>query len=306
MRAVRLHAYGGIENVTIDQITIPKPGPGEVLVRVKAASSNPCDWKLRSGWAKDILPLTLPTTLGGDLAGIVEAVGTGVGQFREGDEVFAMVGLTSAQAEYCVVRDTHLAHKPSNLDFVSAAAIPLAALTAWQALFDVGQVDAGQRVLIHAGAGGVGSFAIQFAKHAGATVVATASSRNHGYLRDLGANECIDYVNCDVFSVVRDADLAMDLLGGDVGIRSQQCLKPTGRVVAVAEPPPTSDDAKDKEILGVFVQPSGEQLRAIAALADAGKFHINIAKTFPLCEATAAHHFVEQGKTRGKVVITMD
>src|SRR5712664_3383657 len=192
MKAIRIHSYGGPEVLAQVEMQRPAPGANEVLIKVHAAAVNPLDWKMRAGHMKDFLPLTLPATLGSDVSGTVEEVGPGAARFKRGDEVYASLGLEGGgYAEYAVAKEAIVAEKPSTLDHVQAAAVPVAGLTAWQALFEVAQLRAGQKVLIHAAAGGVGNFAVQFAKERGAYV--TASSRNHAFLHGLGADKVVDY-----------------------------------------------------------------------------------------------------------------
>ena len=210
MKAIRIHQYGGPEVLAQVEMQRPAPGANEVLIKVHAASVNPVDWKMRAGYMKDFLPLSLPATLGSDVSGTVEGVGPGAARFKRGDEVYASLGLEGGgYAEYAVAKETIIAGKPSTLDHVHAAAVPVAGLTAWQALFEVAQLRAGQKVLIHGAAGGVGNFAVQFAKERGAYVIGTASSRNHAFLHELGADKAVDYQQTRFEDVVRDADVVL-------------------------------------------------------------------------------------------------
>jgi NADPH:quinone reductase-like Zn-dependent oxidoreductase len=195
----------------------PAPAAGEVLIKIRAAAVNPADWKIRAGYAKDFLKYKLPFIPGWDASGVIEEVGAGAARLKKGDEVYTRPDITrdGSYAEYIIVRESEVALKPKSLDHVHAAAIPLAALTAWQALFDAGGLTAGQRVLIHAAAGGVGSFAVQLARWKGAHVIGTASARNQQFLRELGADETIDYNAGRFEDVVRDVDVVLDAMGGE-------------------------------------------------------------------------------------------
>ncbi len=306
IKAIRLQAYGGPETLKLDEIEAPTPGPGQVLVKVEAASVNPLDWKIRQGFMQSFMPLDLPAVLGCDLAGTVEALGEGVDGFKVGDAVYALRGRSGAYAQKAVVDVAKLALKPASASFTQAAAMPVAALTAWQALFDLGELKAGERVLIHAGAGGVGGFAIQFAHNQGAYVITTASAANEAYVRGLGADEVIDHRATAFETAVSDIDLVIDLIGGDTQERSWGVLKPGGRMVSAAGAP---DPARAAAIGGVgrriTVEDRGDQLAQIAQLYDDGKVTVTIAQTYPLAEAAAAQESVKGGRTRGKIVLTV-
>src|ERR1700722_10362031 len=238
MKAIRIHQYGGTEVLAHVEMQRPAPGANEVLIKVKAASVNPVDWKIRDGHMKDFLPLTLPATLGSDVSGTVEEIGTGAARFKRGDEVYASLGLEGGgYAEYAVAKEAIVAEKPSTLDHVQAASVPVAGLTAWQALFEVAQLRAGQKVLIHGAAGGVGNFAVQFAKGKGAYVIGTASSRNQAFLGELGVNKVVDYQKTRFEDVVRNVDVVLDTMGGDTQERSFQTLKKGGILVSIVQPP---------------------------------------------------------------------
>src|SRR5437879_4577200 len=230
MKAIRIHNYGGPEVLQYEDAPRPKPQAGEVLIRVHAAGVNPIDWKIREGHVKDFWSHKLPLILGWDLSGAVEAVGPGpapAGRFKKGDEVYSVSDISrdGAYAEYVVVRESELSLKPKSLHHVRAAAVPLAALTAWQSLFDTAQLQPGQRVLIHAGSGGVGHFAVQLAKWKGGHVFGTASTKNQELLRELGVDEPIDYTKQKFEDVARDVDLVLDLIGGETQERSWSVLK---------------------------------------------------------------------------------
>ncbi len=308
----------------------PEPGPGELLVRVRAASVNPVDYKIRDGGVKVLLPYTFPLVLGNDLAGDVEAVGPGVTRFAVGDAVYSRLDKDriGALAEYALVRESAAAKKPATLDYEQVASLPLVGLTAWQVLVDIANLQAGQKVLIHAGSGGVGTFAIQLAKHLGAHVATTASQKNHTLVSSLGADQAIDYKTTRFEDALRDQDVVFDTQGGDTVARSFAVVKPGGIVVTVGGRP----DAKFAKAWGlsfplvwllgflnrrvdrlamekqarfeyVFMKASGAQLEQIAALVDQGIIKPVLDKTFPFEEAADAVAFVESGRAVGKVVV---
>jgi NADPH:quinone reductase-like Zn-dependent oxidoreductase len=306
MKASRIHGYGGSEVIHYEDVERPSAGAGAVLVRVRAAGVNPADWKIRDGFAKAMFETKFPAILGGDIAGVVEAAGEGVTDWKAGDDIFAMIGLMGGYAEYVVTNPAFLARKPRNLSFEEAAAIPLAALTAWAALFDAAGLAAGQRVLIHAAAGGVGSFAVQLAHHKGAYVIGTASAGNSNYLRSIGANETIDYRTTKFEDVARDIDVVLDLMGGDTQKRSLSVLKPGGILVTTTSPPDQEMAAAAKARAAlVRVKPDGKILAEIGALAETGALKPEIAAVFPLADAATALEKSKAGHTRGKIVLTM-
>ena len=306
MKAVAMHAYGGPEVLKYEDAARPDPATGEVLVRVHAAAVNPVDWKVRAGHLRGFLNYSLPLIPGWDLSGVVEAPGAGVTDWKQGDAVYARPDLrrNGAYAEYIAVRASELGHKPRSIDHVQASAIPLACLTAWQALFDAGGLKAGQRVLIHAAAGGVGTFAVQLAKWKGAHVVGTASERNHAFLRELGADEVIDYTKTNFEEVVRDVDVVLDTLAGQTRDRSWNVLKKDGILVSILGQP-SPDDAAQHGVraAGVFVEPNQAQLGEIAKLVDSGKLRPIIETVLPLAQAARAHEMNQTLHTRGKIVL---
>jgi NADPH:quinone reductase-like Zn-dependent oxidoreductase len=306
MKAVRMHSYGGPEVLVYEEVPRPSPGTGEVLIRVHAAGINPVDWKIREGYLKQMREYTLPLIPGWDVSGVVEALGVGVIELEQGEEVFSRPDISrdGAYAEYIVVREAEVTPKPMSIGHVQAAAIPLAALTAWQSLFDAARLSRGQRVLIHAAAGGVGSFAVQLANWKGAHVIASASARNHDFLRQLGAAETIDYQTVRFEDVAKDVDVVYDTMGGDTQQRSWKVLKKGGILVSIVSPP-------SKELAAahgvraeyVFVQPNAQQLAEIARLVDFGKIKPVVETVLPLAEARQAQELNKKGHTRGKIVL---
>jgi NADPH:quinone reductase-like Zn-dependent oxidoreductase len=305
MRAIRIAGYGGPDKLTLDTIPVPKPGPGEVLVQVSAASVNPIDWKLREGFAKSWWPLDLPAVLGRDIAGTVVAVGSGAGSWKCGDAVVASLSSSGqgGYAEFVPIGTGDLATKPANLTWREAAAYPLVALTAWQAVVQSGKVKQGERVLVHGGAGGVGAMAVQIAKLQGAHVITTASARNHDYVKSIGADEAIDYKATAFEDVVKDADVVIDTVGGDTLKRSPKVLKRGGRLVSIAgRLPPEECAAVQITCASERLSGSGT-LETISGLFAQGRLRINIDAAFPLAKAAEAQELNRAGHTRGKIVL---
>ena len=310
MRAISQDVLGGPEVLKAVELERPEPRTNEVLVRVRAAGVNPTDWKHRATGGFLGEP---PFVLGWDVSGVVEAVGMGVARFQPGDEVFGMLSYPfghGSHAEYVTGPARWFAHKPASVDHVQAGALPLVSLTAWQALVEYGNVRPGQRVLIHAAAGGVGHVAAQIAKARGAYVIGTASAGKHDFLRAIGVDEPIDYRETDFAEVVKDVDLVLDTIGGDTSTRSLRVLRPGGLVVSII--PVGSDDfPEEAERLGVralrmLVDASHSGMAAIAELVEAGKLRPTIAGTFPLADAAEAHRLGGTGRTTGKLVLTVD
>jgi NADPH:quinone reductase-like Zn-dependent oxidoreductase len=309
MKAVRIHTYGGPEVLIYEDAPRPTPARGEVLVRVHAAGVNPVDWKVREGYAKDRLHHKLPLIVGWDVAGVAEAVGRGVKQFKVGDEVFSRPDSSrdGAYAEYIVIKESELAFKPKSIDFVQAAAIPLACVTAWQAIFDTAQLTAGQKILIHAAAGGVGSYAVQLAKWKGAHVIGTASASSHDLLHQLGADETIDYQNQRFEDLVHGADVVLDTIGGDTQARSWNVLRKGGILVSVINPPSEKEAAAHGvRAKFIFMHPDAAELTQIAELVDAGKLKPVVDTVFPLADAHLAHERSQSGHTHGKIVLKVE
>lgn len=311
MRAIAQDTLGGPEVLHEVRRPVPQPGASEILVRVRATGLNPTDWKHRS--TPGLMLPTPPFVLGWDVAGEVVATGPGVTLFTPGDVVFGMLPYPhghGAAAEYVTGPARAFARKPDNLDVVQAGAVPLAALTAWQALVDTANVQAGQRVLIHAAAGGVGHFAVQIAKARGAFVIGTASAANHDIVRELGADEVIDYRTTDFTTAVRDVDVVVDPLGPDSALRSLRTLRPGGLLVSLRMFDTAQLDAT-AEKLGVracfmLVEADRAGMVAIAELVAAGLLRPVVAGAFPLAEAAKAHALGDTGRTVGKLVLTID
>jgi NADPH:quinone reductase-like Zn-dependent oxidoreductase len=306
MKAIRIHNYGGPEVLHYEDAPRPEPQAGEVLVRVHAAGVNPIDWKVREGHVKDFWSHKFPLILGWDLSGVVEELGRGVSRFKIGDEVYSVPdpNRDGAYAEYIVVRESELALKPKLLHHIPAATVPLAALTVWQSLFDTAQLQPGQRVLIHAGSGGVGHLAVQLAKWKGAYVFATASTKNKDLLRKLSVDEPIDYTQQRFEDVARNIDVVLDTIGGETQERSWSVLKKGGNLVSLVQPP-SEEKAKELGVRAVFVgvQANGEQLAEIAKIIDSGKLAPVIDRILPLSEAGRAHELSQSGHVRGKIVL---
>jgi len=333
MRALVLSGYGGPEHTALADVPQPSPRVGEILVRVHAAGLNPVDFKTRAGNLKVIRNYPLPIVMGNELSGVVEAVGPGVKRFARNDRVFARVDKDNlgAFAEFAVVHEDHAARMPVSLDFPAAAAVPLAALTALQALRDELHLSAGQRVFIPGGAGGVGTFAIQLAKHFGAHVATTASPRGEALVKRLGADVVIDYTRERFEDKLSDYDCAFDLVGGDTLARVWSVLKPGSRVVSIAGMPEPVTAHKDlgrgsglaalfwvvslKTRLSaarhgcsyryLFMHPSGADLAYLASLIDAKQLEVVVDRVFPFAEAKAALAYLETGHAKGKVVLAL-
>lgn len=310
MKAITFARYGGSDVLELAEIDTPEPGPGEVRIAVAAAGVNPLDWKIRAGYLAEFMPLTFPFVPGNDVAGTVDAVGEGVTAFSVGDAVFAMTEMHrgGAVAEHVTVAADLAAPLPSGADLTAAAAVPLAALTAWQALVTHGAVQPGERVLAHAGAGGVGSFAIQIAKARGAWVAATASAGNAELLRRLGADAALDYAaGAPADLLDGPVDLVLDALGGPSRDASWAALKPGGRLVSLAQPPVGEEEAATHGVRAssLFVSPSGADLREIAALMEAGSVTPLVDTVLPMTDVAAAHDKSMDGHARGKIVIAI-
>ncbi len=309
MRAISQDRLGGPDVLHEVARPVPEPGPTEVLVRVHAAGVNPVDAKTRANGGF----LTPPCVLGWDVSGVVEEVGFGVTLFAPGDEVIGMPRFpheAGAYAQYVVAPSRHFVHKPAALDHPHGAALPLVGLTAWQSLVETADVRPGRRVLVHAGAGGVGHVAVQIAKARGAHVIATAGAAKHDFVRSLGADEVVDYTAVDFADVVRDVDVAFDTVGEDIGARSVPTVKPGGIVVTILG---RSRDTLDAAAAGtgvrtaaVLCEPDRHGLLALADLVERGALRTELDTVLPLEQAAKAHELLETGRTRGKIVLTVD
>ena len=301
-----MHSYGGPEVLRWEDAPRPRVERGEVLVRVHAAGVNPLDWKVRSGSLNGFIQHKLPLIPGWDVSGVVEEVGPGVSQFMKGDEVFAMADPTrdGAYADYIAVRGTALAIKPKSLHHVRAAATPVSSLAAWRSLFDLGHLQPRQRILIHGGSGGVGHFAVQFAKWKGAYVIATSSTKNHELLRKLGADETIDYTTQEFEDAAHKIDIVLDTIGGETQERSWLVLKKGGVLISLVQPP-SEQKARRFGVRGIMcsLEPDGAQLSKIAKLIDSAKLKPIIDRILPLSEVRRAHELSQNGHVHGKIVL---
>lgn len=328
MKAAYISRYGKIDDVQINQQPKPSLTENAVLVKVHAASINPLDLRVLEGEFKTIFPVSFPFILGNDFAGTVVEVGSNVSQFKVGDEVYAKTDLNGAFAEYTVVQQSSLALKPQNISMQQAAALPLVALTSWQALVEIAKVKAGQKVLIHAGSGGVGSIAIQLAKSLGATVATTTSGKNSSWVKELGSDIIIDYKMTDFEQVIKDYDVVLDTQGGKTLEKSLNVLKRGGRLISISGPPDHAfaeainpnwflkcvipllswsirHKAKKRDISYsfLFMQPNGQQLSEISKLVESGKINPVVDKTYTFSEIKDAFHYVNTGRAKGKVIL---
>lgn len=305
MKAIQIHEFGGPEVLKLDTITRPEPGAHQVLVRVHAAGVNPVDWKIREGKFGEI---PFPAIMGNDFSGEIEALGPDVTEFRVGESVFGSVADESGSyAEYCLAPTSQIIEKPSSLDHIQAAAVPVTAMTAWQALFDEAKLRRGQKVLIHAAAGGVGNFAVQFAKWKGAYVIGTASADSADLVRKLGAHEVIDYRNTRFEDVVQNADVVFDTIGGETQERSWKVLNRGGVLVSIVQPP-SAETAAARGVRGIFMREDAkrnDELIQIAKLLASGQIKINVETVLPLSEARKAQELSQSGHAHGKIVLTI-
>lgn len=307
MKAAQLTKYGGQDSIQINEAEKPGLKAGQVLVAVKAAGVNPFDYKVRQGYMKDFINLKLPATLGGDLAGVVDKIGENVSGFEVGQEVYGMAGAASGNgsyAEYAPVSAKQLVAKPNNVDFITAGALPLAALSAYQGVVEHIDIQPGQKILIHGGGGGIGSLAIQFAKNAGAYVATTASSDDTEFVKQLGADEVIDYKTQDFSTILKDFDAVFDTVGGETNKKSYTVLKSGGIFVSMVED--FDEELVRQTGVNYIYQstvPTVKSLKIIAELVDAGKLKVNVDKVFALDQAAAGLEYLGVGHPRGKVVI---
>ena len=328
MKAAYINRYSNINDVQLGEQPTPVLTENDVLIKVHAASINPLDLRVLEGEFKAILPVQFPFILGNDFAGTVVQVGANVNNFKAGDEVYAKTDLNGAFAEYTVVQQSSLALKPKNISMELAASLPLVSLTAWQALVEIAKVKAGQKVLIHAGSGGVGSVAIQLAKYLGATVATTTSGKNIRWVSALGADMIIDYKTTDFEQVLKDYDVVLDTQGGKTLEKSLNIVKRGGRIISISGPPDRAfaeaikanwllkgiipllswsirNKAKKRGITYsfLFMQPNGQQLSEISKLVDVGKINPVVDKTYEFSEIKDAFQYVNTGRAKGKVVL---
>ncbi|WP_335950880.1 NADP-dependent oxidoreductase [Acinetobacter beijerinckii] len=328
MKAAYIKRYGKIEDVQLDVQPEPSITENAVLVKVHAASINPLDLRVLEGEFKAILPIKFPFILGNDFAGTVAQVGSNVTQFKVGDEVYAKTDLNGAFAEYTVVQQASLALKPKNIPMEHAASLPLVSLTAWQALVEIAKVKSGQKVLIHAGSGGVGSIAIQLAKHLGATVATTTSGKNTRWVRELGADIIIDYKTMDFEQELKDYDVVLDTQGGKTLEKSLSVIKRGGRIISISGPPDRAfaeaikanwllkfiipllswsirNKAKKRDITYsfLFMQPNGQQLSQISHLVETGKIKPVVDTEYDFSKIKEALEYVNTGRAKGKIIL---
>ncbi|MEP6903464.1 MAG: NADP-dependent oxidoreductase [Actinomycetota bacterium] len=305
MKAVVLKEYGGADVLSYEDAEKPAPQADDILIKVHNIGVNPVEWKIRNGLGK-MFGLKLPIILGTEISGTVEEVGADVKKIKAGDEVFGNVNMMrgGGYAEYVIAKESEIAQKPNSIDFAHAAAIPVGALTSWLAIFTTANLQSGQKILIHAASGGVGSMAVQLAKAKGAYVFATSSGKNEEFVKSLGADEFIDYTKTKFETVAKDVDVVLDTIGGETQEHSFQTLKKGGFLVSTVAPP----SAELIEQFGVKAEmiqsnPNGEILAEIAKLVEAGKVKAHIETVLPLAEIKKAHELSESGKTRGKIIL---
>jgi NADPH:quinone reductase-like Zn-dependent oxidoreductase len=312
MRAVQIGQYGGDEVLALAEVARPTPGPGQLLVQVAGAGVNYYDVKIREGWLSQFFPLRFPHTLGNDFAGTVVAVGEGVEGYAPGDIVFGLITVFhgGTYAEYLAVDAALVRRAPANLPLADVAAMPMVFTTAWIALVEHGKIAPGNRVLIHAGAGGVGGAAIQLAKHFGAHVVATCSTNNCEFLYNLGADEVIDYTASDFRHLAGTVDLAVDVIGGDTNLRTFEVMRPGGVIAVVLRNDPVEMANRERlcaehnVTVGIVAFDTvPERLDTIRELAEAGAIHPNVQQRFPLEQAREAHKIAQSRHTRGRIVL---
>ncbi len=304
MKAVIINEYGDENVLKYEETEKPAPKANEVLIKVIASAVNPVDWKIRDGMG-DMFGIELPAILGCEIAGTIEETGADVQNFKKGDQVFGYLeSHTGGYAEYAAVKESGIAKKPENVDYENASAIPVGALTAHQAIFGLANLQKGQKILIHAAAGGVGSMAVQLAKAKGAYVIGTASGKNEDFVKSLGADEFIDYTKEKFEDVAEDADVVLDTIGGETQERSFQTLKKGGFLVTLVQPPsPETAEKFGVKAAMVNAEANAEQLAEFAEFAAGGKLKTHVDKVLPLSEIKQAHELSKAGKTRGKIVL---
>ncbi|MFC1563667.1 NADP-dependent oxidoreductase [candidate division KSB1 bacterium] len=316
MKSLQVTAFGEPSVLSFIEVPVPEPNPGEALIRIKGAGVNPIDAKTRRGigFAAELIKNDLPRVLGYEISGVIEKISPNVSDFKKGDHVYGLIGLperSSCYAEYTTVLPEEIWHKPKTLSHIEAAGVPLAALTAWQALYETGNISKGDRVLIHAAAGGVGHFAVQFAKLSGAYVVGTASENNEQFLKEeLGIDEVIDYNSKMFEECTGDIDLVLDCVGGEIGKRSLKVLKKDGLIIPLptisAQEVINEAEKYNIRAKGMIVKVNREHLKKIAYLIETGKVVVNIDSVYPLRDGAKAHEKLEKGHVRGKIVLSTD
>lgn len=304
MKAIQINEYGDESVLNLTEIERPVPNADEVLIRVRAAAVNPADWKIREGMG-EMFGLKLPMVLGCEIAGTIEAVGADVRDFKSGDDVYGFLSrMSDGYAEYAVANKAEIARKPESLDFENAAALAACAQTAWQSIFDLANLQSGQRILITGASGGVGSLAVQIAKAKGAYVIGTASGKNEEFVKSLGADEFVDYTKQEFEKVVKDVDVVFDTVGADTTERAFETLKKNGFLVSAAQPPSEEKAAQyTVKTAMVSVTPDASQLSQINELIESGKLKTHVSIVLPLAEVAQAHELSQSGRTRGKIVL---
>ena len=308
MKAVRIHRYGNTNVLAFEDAPKPSITDQDVLIRVVATSVNPVDWKIREGYLQEIISYDMPLTLGWDVSGVIAAVGTDVSDFNVGDAVYSRpdINRNGAYAELVAVRACEIAHKPKTISHNEAASVPLVGITAWEVLINCAEISAGQRVLIHAGSGGVGTLAIQLAKSQGAYVITTTSEKNRALVESLGADQVIDYNKQNFAEIINNIDVVFDTLGGKILDSSWSVLKQGGILVSIASPP---SEVKAKELgvrcAFVFIEPNAYILLQLAKLIDQGKIRPIVGAEFALKNIQKAHTLSASGHAVGKIVLSV-
>ena len=306
MDAVRIHSYGNSDVLKMENISVPSIADDEVLIKIYATSVNPVDWKVREGYLQGMNLHKLPMTLGWDVSGVVEETGSKVKKFKIDDEVYSRPPLErdGSYAEYIAVKENEIAFKPKSITHEQAASIPLAGITAWEVLVNTAHIKKGQKVLIHAASGGVGTLAVQLAKANGCYVIGTTSTANVDFVKKLGADEVIDYKNQDFSTILKDIDVVFDTLGGEIQEKSWKVLKEDGILVSIAgQPNPESAKKYNARYGFVFIKPDAVVLAELAKLIDAGKIKPVVGNVFPLADIKKAHDLSQSGRAKGKIVI---
>lgn len=312
MKSVQMTGYGGSEVVEINRNAPPPsdPSAGMVLVKIKAAGVNPADWKIREGYMQKLVPLRFPSTMGMDFSGVIEKVGNSVFDLKLGDEVYGQAGVVNggsgAFAEMALAKGDSIAHKPKTPSHLETAALPLAGVSAWQALVETIKLTKGQKVLIHGGAGGIGSIAIQLAKHLGAYIATTVSTNDKQFAKELGADEVVDYETQTFEDLLHDYDAVLDTVGGETHTRSFKILKRGGIIVSMLEQP--NQELMDRfgvKAISQFTQVNRERLTKLAQHVDQNNIHVHVDRTFPLEEADKALDYQKNEHPRGKVVLAI-